>query len=596
MNAFAVDKLTPDDRRTSSSHNDSHTIEPKNPLHKSILQDSSKSNYPSTNIRERSQIRLEDMIHRKNTTLPKSSPSQEQVFEDGELVDSEPLPSQQVRDFLLPLVLKNAAHRVEEGDSELTRLTAQSVLSDEVCSSFMHQMREVRNEMHAHKKRSSNPPEMQHMEKTNNLGAANAHNSPSSKIGQTPPLGPRAMIRPIITGKDMPPNDETATSNRLKDQPISALSNHSHDRVSSPKFERRELGYRHISSPERNGFHDQDRGRRFSQHREKFGDHRSRSRSPSRHSPGRPYHRPSDSSRHMARSPPPLATSPGRRRSPPGPSQPIYFRDRAPRESPEAIPGHSASPPGTSNYNRRRPLSRDFKRVETHWDASDSPRSPVSHRNFDRRRADKVVSPRLPSFTHECGRESPRRRKDSIPRSGSFARRSVSPRRKQYERLSEERPLRRTPAPHPQRSTTPNPYNELERRRTPPPHLQRSATPNPYYELERRRDLGADYMESAIPGAGSMSNHLTSRATGSHHPSPKPMVIDSMEMHERVNNEVRSPQTSDDMQKSRAGVLPCHNIPGIWFVKVALGDIGTLECSFEVDDVTALKWNLRRAK
>ncbi|KAF8809729.1 hypothetical protein BYT27DRAFT_7036119, partial [Phlegmacium glaucopus] len=37
----------------------------------------------------------------------------------------------------------------------------------------------------------------------------------------------------------------------------------------------------------------------------------------------------------------------------------------------------------------------------------------------------------------------------------------------------------------------------------------------------------------------------------------------------------------------------CHNVPGVWFVKVALDNIGTLECSFEVDKVTALKWNLQ---
>ena len=566
-------------------------------------------------------IQHPSLLSRVGTTEDETpQPSiQEQDFEDGELVDSEPLPPQQVRDFLLPLVMKNAAHRLKEGDSELTRPIAQSILSDEVCSSFMHQMKEVRSEMHAHKNRSSNTPEMQLMEKTNNLGAADTHTVPSSKIGQTPPSGPRAMTRSTTAGKEMPPNAEIATvSNRSKDQPISALSNHSHDLVSSQKFERHELGFRHNPSPERKGFHDQDRGSRYSQHREKFGDYRSRSRSPSRYSLGQPYNRPSDSSRHMVRSPPPHVTSPGRRRSPPGPSQSTFFRDRAPRESPEAISGgRSASPSGTSNHNgRRSSLSRDFKRpknISPHWDdwdETDSPRSPVSHRHFDRRRADKVVSPHRPSITHERGREFPRRGKVSIPRSGSITRRSVSPRRKQYRRLSAERPLRRTPPPYSQRSATPNPYYEVERHRTPPPHLQRPATPNPYYgperrsgprsltpfELDRRRDLGADYMESVNPGAGSMSTQLTIRATGSHHPTPEPMVAENKDMRERVNNRVRTPKRSDDMQESRPAVLPCHNVPGVWFVKVASGDIGTLECSFEVDDVTALKWNLGRAK
>ena len=562
----------------------------------------------------------------------------EHDFEEGELVESEPLPSQQVRDFLLPLVLKNAAHRVKEGDGDLTRFTARSVLSDEVCSSFMDQMKEVRTEMHAHKNRSSNPPEIQLMGKTNNLGAARPQILPSSKIGQIPPSGPRAMIHPIITDKYKPPNGEmTTTSSLSKDQPISALSNHSHDPVLSSNLERREPEFRHIPSPERKGFHDHDRGRRYSQHREIFGDHRSRSQShsPSRYSRGQPYHRPSDSSRHVARSPPPFVTSPGRRRSPQGPSQSTYFRDLALRESPEAISGgQSASPSGTSNHNRiPRSLTRDFKLIQKPRNFSplrDAPRSPISRRPFNWRPPDKVVSPHR--VTHERDLEFPGRERDT--RSGSeFARRSVSPRRQHYRRLSAEGPLPRTPHPHSPRPTTPNPYYErrpttpnpyyerrpttpnpyYERRPTTPNpyyerhsprstspnlyyerrHSPRSTTPKPYCEPERRRD--AAYMESVSPGTGSMSTHLTSRATGSHHPIIPEPTVKNKDMHERVNNEVRPPIGSDDMQ-TRPSVLPCHNVPGVWFVKVALGDIGTLECSFEVDDVTALKWNLRRAK
>ena len=513
---------------------------------------------------------------RKNTTIPKLPPFHEQDFEDGELVDSEPLPLQQVRDFLLPLMLNNAAHRVKEGDGNLTRLTAHNVLSDEVCSSFMDQMKEVRTEMHAHQNRSSNPPEMKLIGETDNLGAA--HISPS-KVGRAPPRGPRAMFGPVITGKCVPPNGKiVTTSSHSEDQPISALSNHSYDPVSPSIFERLEPGFRYSPSPERQGFHDHDWDRRYSQHRERFDDHLSGSHSPVR---GQPYHRPSDSSQHMARPRPPLVISPGRRRSPPGPSHSTYFRDRALRESPEVI-----SPSGTSNYNRipeRRPsFSRDLKRIERPGNNISLSQSPVSRRHFDRPRADKVVSPHRPSFIYERGLESSRRRRDSyvsIPRSGSeFARRSMSPQRKQRRRLSAERPLSRTP----------------------PPYAQWPGTPNPYYqspfEHERRRELGADHMESVSPGAGSMSTYLTSRATDSHHPTPKPMIIENKDMHERVSNEARTPKTSDDMEKSRRNVLPCHNVPGVWFVKVALGDIGTLECSFEVDDVTVLNWNLRRAK
>ena len=41
-------------------------------------------------------------------------------------------------------------------------------------------------------------------------------------------------------------------------------------------------------------------------------------------------------------------------------------------------------------------------------------------------------------------------------------------------------------------------------------------------------------------------------------------------------------------------ILPCHHVPGLWFVKVALNDMGTLECSFDIDPETAIKWNLSR--
>jgi hypothetical protein len=41
-------------------------------------------------------------------------------------------------------------------------------------------------------------------------------------------------------------------------------------------------------------------------------------------------------------------------------------------------------------------------------------------------------------------------------------------------------------------------------------------------------------------------------------------------------------------------LLPCHHVPGLWFVKVALNAMGTLECSFDIDSETAIKWNFSR--
>ena len=555
------------------------------PLPKSILQDSPKSNYSSSNRGETSQIGLEEnSVLKKTTTVPKLPPPQEQDFEDGELVDSKPLPSQQVREFLLPLVLENAAHRVKEGDNGLTQLTAHSVLSDEVCSSFMDQMKAVRTEMYAHKNRSSTNLQMQLTGETNIPGVA--YTSASSKINQALPVGPRSMnLGHIITSKYMPPNGEITTkpSSSFKEQPISALSSHSQDLLSPSNFKGREPGSRQTPSPERN---DRDWGRRYSQHRERFGSH-----SPSRYSRDHSYHRPFDSSRRMVRSRSPLVTSPDRRRSPSR-----YFRDRALRESPEVIPGRrSVSPPGVNNHSLQS-HSRDFERIERPGNiAPDSPRSPVYRSHFGRREADKVVSSRRPSFTRDRGLESAGRRRDScvgIARSGSeFARRSASPRQKQERQSSAERPLPQMPVSP--RSATPNPYCQSSFSFERP---ARSITPNPYCQSSsepgRRRDWGADHMESVNSGVGSMST-LSSRATGSHHPTPKSM-IDNKDMNERVNEEVGTPEMSDE--KSRPGVLPCHNVPGVWFAKAALGNIGILECSFEVDDLTVLNWNLRPVK
>ena len=542
----------------------------------------------------------------KKTILRNLSHAQEQEFEDGELIDAK-LPSQKVRDLLLPLVLKNAAHREKEGDSDLSRHTAHRVLSDEVCASFMDQMKGVRTEMHAHKNRSSsNPPQIQP------TGEMNKSEAAYSKFGQAPPSGPRAMRLPINTGKYMPPNGEIATqsSSSSKDipQPTSAVSSHSHDPIPPSNDRRREPEFQHSPSPEHRGFHEYDQDRRYSQHRDpRFDVHRSRSRS---HSPGRPPRGQSHyRSRHMARSRSPvtLPTSPDplpplhrRRRSS---SRRVYFRNRAVRKSPEDVSGRrSGSPFGTSNQDRmperRESPLRDFRRTDgnilPHWDTVDSLQSPVlsSRKHFGRSGADKVESLRRPSFTHYPGPElddSPRHQRNGKVHSGSeFARRSASLPRKQQRQFSAERPL---PPASPLHSS-PQP-----------------ATPNPYFQspqmqalLEQRcrerPEQGSHNMEGLSPVTGSTSSHLTDSAAGSYHQITKLMVVDNQDMDGRVNEEVgmRAPKINDDMQQSGPTVLPCHNVPGVWFAKVALDDIGTLECSFEVDEVTALKWDLQQPK
>ena len=525
----------------------------------------------------------------KKTILGNLPHSPEQEFEDGELVDVK-LPSQKVRDLLLPLVLKNAAHREKEGDSDLSRHTAHRVLSDEVCASFMDQMKEVRTEMHAHKNRSSsNPPQIQP------TGEMNKSEAAYSKVGQAPPLGPRAMRLPINTAKYMPPNGEIATqSSSSKDihQPTSAVSSHSLDPIPPSNDRRREPEFQHSPSLEHRGFHEYDQDRRYSQHRDpRFDVHRSRSRShsPGRPSRGQPYYRSSDWSRHMARSRSPvtLPTSPDplpplhrRRRSS---SRRVYFPNRAVRKSPEDVSGRrSGSPFGTSNQDRmperRQSPLRDFRHTDgnilPHRDTIDSLQSPVylsSHEHFGRRGADKVES-----------------HVSKVHSGSEFARRSASLPRKQQRQFFVEQPLPLTPPLHsPPQPATPNPYSQS-------PQMQALLE----QRCRERPEQGSHNMEGLNPVTGSTSSHLTDSAAGSYHQITKLMVVDNQDMDGRVNEEVgmRSPKTNDDMQQSGLTVLPCHNVPGIWFAKVALDDIGTLECSFKVDEVTALKWDLQQPK
>lgn len=514
--------------------------------------------------------------------------SQEKTFEDGELVDSPPLPSQQVRDLLAPLILKNAAHRVKEGDRDLSRLAAHSVLTDEVCSLFMDQMKEVRTEMNAHKIRSSsrNPPhdQIQSSGEMNQPGVP-----PPSKIYQAPPSFPHSWIGHTEPGKHMPPNGEIVTKSiSTKDQPISASSSHSHDHPLSPSVPRRRE--RHTTSPERRDFHDHDRGRRYIQHRAE--DHRPNSRSCSpRYSRCQPFcRRPSDSSQHIARSRSPVAhvTSPRRRWSPLTQSAYLY-------DSPEDMSiSRSISPHGRDRMpERRQSFSHASKRVEEnispHRDATDSLQSSVSHRHSGRQRA---ASRRRPSFTHGRDLSARRRRGGGSP--VRSVRRSVSPRQKEYRPSSVDRPLHRRPPQHPPRPTIPNPYHQSsERHREPTPNSygqppekhqepRRSLTPN----FERRQEPGVR-PESLSPGAGSTTR-------GSQHQTA--MVIDDQDTHggaKEAGIELLKPSTPDDVQEPGLGVLPCHNVPGVWFVKMALDNIGTLECSFEVDNVTALNWNLQ---
>ncbi|KAF8910606.1 hypothetical protein CPB84DRAFT_1672506 [Gymnopilus junonius] len=64
----------------------------------------------------------------------------------------------------------------------------------------------------------------------------------------------------------------------------------------------------------------------------------------------------------------------------------------------------------------------------------------------------------------------------------------------------------------------------------------------------------------------------------------------SYDEHPRVEESQSSPVSL--YGKDQQLHLPCHNVPGLWFVKLGLDELGTLDCKFDIDHNTAKKWNL----
>jgi len=48
----------------------------------------------------------------------------------------------------------------------------------------------------------------------------------------------------------------------------------------------------------------------------------------------------------------------------------------------------------------------------------------------------------------------------------------------------------------------------------------------------------------------------------------------------------------EEPEEEQQHMLPCHLVPGFWFFKIGLSDLGTLKCTFEIDHETAIKWNI----
>jgi hypothetical protein len=71
-------------------------------------------------------------------------------------------------------------------------------------------------------------------------------------------------------------------------------------------------------------------------------------------------------------------------------------------------------------------------------------------------------------------------------------------------------------------------------------------------------------------------------------PSPSPNIL-----YVQHQKDQKSFVDTSQITNSIQGLLnPCHNVPGLWFVKTGCNSAAIAECEFEVDKETVVKWDL----
>jgi hypothetical protein len=244
--------------------------------------------------------------------------------------------------------------------------------------------------------------------------------------------------------------------------------------------------------------------------------------------------------------------SPSRRQyspAPPSTSRSAEFSSRRARSS--ARNGRSPSPAENRRVRRgrsrsRSPISRHQKEV-----------SPTRKDPYTSRR-------RSPYYSTHHFPEAPRR---SARKPYSPIRRSQSPpmrrRTPTYERL--DKTPRKSRSPTRRRYESPHPPMEIDSRSPSP------SRPGKRHRLPEARPastINGPQLSSARSSFEKLNeerktkiNHLNE--TSATHPPSNPVLLKS-----------------------------CHNVPGLWFVKMGSKYTNILECSFEVDKETAAKWDI----
>lgn len=116
--------------------------------------------------------------------------------------------------------------------------------------------------------------------------------------------------------------------------------------------------------------------------------------------------------------------------------------------------------------------------------------------------------------------------------------------------------------------------------------------------VQRSRSRSSSHSRCPIeqaPDATSHTNgHIDTSYDGSKDHSisslPRPplnaLPVAKQESRQALTNSVQPGNGTRDTLK------PCHNVPGLWFVKTGHSGASIVECEFEVDKETAVKWDL----
>ena len=510
-----------------------------------------------------------------NTHSPRTAtPLRGSSTEEGEVRDLET--PEKVREFLAPLMLQNAARRTSTAHNARSQPTPldMDTLTDNVCSSFQGRVKYLRKSMDlSATENGTNPVAVAVPDGLAKPGPAN--------------FSPRQAGS---TQKELAPQPKASTSQFPTRREESSIANE------PLTYERDGTTLRYTPSPQR---HHWSRSSVGSLQADSLRDDRrsssplnyiSRRRSPSREHRHRlppnahEYHSPEPQFLHEDRSPS------HRYRLPPNAHEyhspePQSSRQGRRSPSPSRHTGRRRSPPG--EYTRRLPLNaHEYHSPEP---PSTRPRSP--------RRSRSPASASRSRFFPDKFRRSPDSRSRS-PYESTRHRRGTLHRRmrnkEDYRRNGRQSyPFRRSASPRLRRPY--KPYSTNRRGSRSPRHHSQSCDSQQMSDQAPAGRYSPDRQPKKVPGES-----IRSRSMSISDPSRNNRRNDFSEDIKSLEPAATPLHSEQDTPGEIAtaefnlDTLPCHHVPGLWFVKVALNDMGTLDCSFDIDSETAIKWNFSR--